>query len=287
MGKSPKEFQEYILPESELGNLPRITLTEYMESPAVAFLRYCVHAHYAISFVRKHISSQEEKDKNAEARKGRKPDIAIRKSRLAIISAAMLPAIMGHFETFQKSLFAGIFEITPYLKTFDIKKFDKTLSKDIGVEIRVERIAGYRGRDVFPGIIVAEHLGGWHTPKQVNRYFKILLNVEPFDTHQASQLEVLWQLRHSIVHTAGILTPPDAQKISILQKWVNHYLVFEEPFISEVARKMHCVTKKMVERVNKAFEGQMHEDTPTEIVQRAKKLFKVTSPISSWLKECS
>lgn len=281
-GRPVKEFHEYILPESELGNLPRITLAEYRESPAVAFLRYCVYTHYAISFVRKHIQPQDR-----EKRRGKRPDTDTRRSRLAIISAAMLPSIMGHFETFQKSLFAGVFELTPYLRNFDIAKFANTLRTEFKVEISVERIAGYRGQGVSPGVIVAEHLSGWHNPNRVNHYFKILLNAEPFTEQWASQVEILWQLRHSIVHTAGILTPPDAQKIDVLQEWAGHYLLFEEPFITEVARKMHCIVKQMIERISGAFQGQKRDDIPDTVKQQADKLFKITSPIPSWIEPCS
>ncbi len=281
-GRPIKEFQEYILPAEDLGNLPRITLSEYVESPAVAFLRYCAQAHYAFLFIRGELQSQQR-----EKKRGRPRDTEKRRARLAIISAAMLPAIMGHFETFQKYMFAGVFELTPYLNNFDISEFSRSLREEFKVEINIERVAGYRGQGVSPGVIVADNLSGWHTPQRVNRYFTILLNAKPFTDEWMEQIAVLWQLRHSIVHTAGILTPPDAQKIASLRQWANQYLVFEEVFITEVTRKMHCVVKEFVDRVRGAFQGQKRSDTPDGAIQQANKLFKVTSPMPSWLKRCS
>lgn len=264
-GRNPKEFEEYLVDPTK-SSLPRVSLDEYVESPAVGILRYCVQAHYAMLYCIEHF-----------------PETSTGISRIAVLSSGLLPSIMGHFETFQKHLFSGVFEYSVYIKNFDVKKFFQTLKRNHNLEIDPSIIAAYRGMGVTSGIVLAENLTGWHNPDTVNAYFTALLNVKPFDEAAAKRLKVLWQLRHSIVHTGGSITMPDAQKVQELLPFAGKEIVFENNFISEVSRKLHPIVSNATISVRKSFFGQLAFDTPKTTKQRLDKFFLVKSSISAWL----
>ena len=54
---------------------------------------------------------------------------------------------------------------------------------------------------------------------------------------------MLWQLRHSIVHTAGTIGRPDAQKVPDLASFGNHEIVAPPTFIDATARRLHRVVR--------------------------------------------
>jgi hypothetical protein len=263
-GRPVKEFHEY-LTESK-GTLPKVSISEYIDSPATAFLRYCVQAHYAIHYCANHFPGT---------------DTAV--GRLEHVSSGLLPAIMGHFETYQRYLFSGVFEHSDLLRGFDVEEYFKKLDKKFSVKIDPVRLAAYRGFNATSGIILADNLPGWHSPQRVNEYFDALLGAEPFDAASVRRIEVLWQLRHSIVHTGGSITLPDAQKIDELRPFAGEVIVFERTFISEVSRKFHAIVFNATETVRKAFEQRMVSSPGDEADGRLGKLFLVKSQVSAWI----
>jgi hypothetical protein len=263
-GRPPKEFHEYLTKSK--GTLPKVSLDEYVDSPATAFLRYCVQAHYSVLYCIRYF-----------------PSTDVGAGRLEHISSGLLPAIMGHFETYQKYLFSGVFEHSNLLKTFDVHKFFRKLERDYGLGIDPVRLAAYRGFSATSGLVLADNLSGWHDPERVNAYFGALLNATPFDETSTRRIRVLWQLRHSIVHTGGSITLPDAQKVEDLSPFADKLIVFEKNFISEVSRKFHPMVFQATESVQKTFFGQMI-DNPTDAARkRLDKLFLIKSPINAWL----
>lgn len=265
-GRPVKEFHEYLTQSK--GTLPRVSIGEYVDSPATAFLRYCVQAHYAVLYCAKHFP---------------RTDVGI--GRLQHLSSGLLPAIMGHFETYQRYLFSGVFEHSDLLERFDVQTFFKELEKEFSVSIDPVGLAAYRGRNATSGIILADNLRGWQSPERVNRYFKALVNATPFDQANVKRIQILWQLRHSIVHTGGSVTPPDAQKIEDLRPFAGEVIVFEKTFVREVARKFHSIVFSATRNVGEAFEGQMTCASGTKAAERLDKLFSVKSPISAWIPE--
>ncbi len=263
-GRPFKEFHEYLTQST--GRLPRVSLDEYVDSPATAFLRYCVQAHYSILYCIEYF-----------------PGTDTATGRLEHISSGLLPAIMGHFETYQKYLFSGIFEQSSLLETFDVDKFFRGLQNDFGLKIDPVRLAAYRGFSATSGIVLADSLSGWHQPERVNTLFKALVNATPFDTTSRRRLQVLWQLRHSIVHTGGSITLPDAQKVEDLAPFADQLIVFEKNFISEVCRKFHPLVSEATENVQKAFREQMVPPHADAARKRLDSLFRVKSQISAWL----
>jgi hypothetical protein len=263
-GRPVKEFHEYLTKSK--GTLPKVSISEYIESPGTAFLRYCVQAHYAILYCTRHFP---------------KTDVGI--ARLEHVSSGLLPAIMGHFETYQRYMFSGVFEHSDLLRDFDVEEFFKGLDRKFSIKIDPVRLAAYRGFNATSGIILADNMPGWHTPEGVNEYFDTLLGAKPFDNASVRRIQVLWQVRHSIVHTGGSITLPDAQKIDDLRPFAGEVIVLERTFISEVTRKFHSIVFNATDSVRKAFEQQMMSSPSGKTVDRLNKLFSVKSPISAWI----
>jgi len=269
-GRPIKEFHEYII---EPGGDSHVTLGAYVESPATAFLAYCIEAKDAINHCQRHFQ------KNL--------DNSLSKNSIASLhhlSAAVLPTMMGHFETYQRHLFAGIFEMSGVLKNFRANEFFGKLKK-VDVEIRIDpvKLAGYRRFSTTTGVLLADNLPGWQNPRLVNKYFRALLDTDIYDENDCQRLLVLWQLRHSIVHTGGSLTLPDAQKVQELSEHGGKPLVFDDKFILEVSKKFHPLVKNATKKAEKAFRGQQVPERITKDDQHIiDKLFLVKSKVPVW-----
>jgi len=239
-GRNRKEFQEYLIKPQ---HNTHISHQEYIVSPATAFLRYCTDATNAIEYCQKYFP--------------RNADDGFTKDGLASLqhmSAALLPAIMGHFETYQRYLFTGLFETSHLIRGFNITKFFKKIDKE---KIETINLAGYRGFNATAGILLADSLG-WHDPEKVNSHFKSFeVETEIFSSIDCRDLNILWQLRHSIVHTGGSITLPDAQKVDKLHEHGGKVIVFDNNFIPEVCRRFHPLIKGATERVFVAFEKKL------------------------------
>lgn len=181
---------------------------------------------------------------------------------------------MGHFETYQKLLFSGIFEATRFIKNFDMDEFRTALDKKI--EIKVSRIGAYRGQPAPMGQIIADSLDGWHNPEKVNNYMRLLVkNTDFFTNKEKEDLCVLWQLRHSIVHTGGWLTLPDAQKVSDLKSYGNKPVIFDHNIIIvAVHQKMHILVRDATRRLETGFRKLLQEELSSEAEDETKLLFK-------------
>jgi hypothetical protein len=269
-GRPIKEFQEYII---EPSGDAHVTLNAYVESPATAFLAYCIEAKDSIIHCQRHFQKNQ--------------DGSLSKSSVASLqhlSAAILPAIMGHFETYQRHLFAGIFEMSGVLKNFHANDFFSKLQKaDVDIKIDPVKLAGYRRFSTTTGVLLADNLSGWHNPRLVNKYFRALLDTDIYDEGECKNLLLLWQLRHSIVHTGGSLSLPDAQKIPELMEHGRKPLAFDDTFIMEVSKKFHPLVKNATSKAEKSFKGQQIRDGTTRDDQRIiDKLFMVKSKVPVW-----
>ena len=91
-----KNFEDYIIEAEQKA----VTLGDYAKSPAVAFLKYVVSA--------KDAANQCLNKFKTTARSRTYTRDAL--DSIYIINAGLLASIMGNFETFQKYLFAGMFE---------------------------------------------------------------------------------------------------------------------------------------------------------------------------------
>lgn len=268
-GRKPKAFHEYLIQPTSA-----VTHSEYMACPATAFLTYTLEAKDAINQCIKHFPKNNDSTYNKASQ-----------DSLQCILSAMLPSVMGHFETYQKYLFAGLFDMSVYLKKFDVNKFKKFLRDQNLGDIDIVRLSVYRNIGTNSiGMIIADSLSSWHSPDKVNTYFKSILEVDIFSNEDKKNLEVLWQLRHSIVHTGGTITLPDAQKTESLKHMGNKSIAFEKNFISELSRKFHSLIILSNNRIKDKFLSSISNEfkDDTTVTEKINKFFGAKSPNTAW-----
>jgi len=268
-GRPKKEFHEYVVAPGS----GHVRENQYLQSPATAFLQYSVDAKDAVNHCIKYF-------KNSDGQYYK--DVL---ESLRHIISAMLPALMGHFETYERHLFAGVFDLSPVIKDFNVQKFFKDLERASSLQIDLIKLAGYRGYGAHVGMVIADNLPGWHDPDKVNKHFKSFgLQNHFYSNDDCTRLKVLWQLRHSIVHTGGTITLPDAQKVPELRDFGEKPIIFENNFILEVSRKLHPIVKQATERLKTSVVERLIDKAPDEKKQRLEQLFLVKSPVAVWLK---
>ena len=274
MPRNRKEYYEYISTD----NKPVVTLQQYQEMPATAFLAAIVGAKKAAEMcIIKFKANRANYTQPA-------------KQALQIVNSSLLAYIMGQYETYQKYLFAQMFEYSVYLTSFDVELFIKNLSKEANINIEIVRFAGYRDKPHSVGLVLAENLKNWQSPDKVNKYFAAfgLQNInhqqQQFLTNDdVNDLKVLWQMRHSIVHTANTITLPDSQKIDMLNDFGNKSIILEERFIPEIVRKFHPLIKGSTDRMESIYSPNIDNGVNQEIIDKIRDLFKVESSCNSWL----
>ena len=278
-----RNFEDYII---EAEHKP-ITLDDYAKSPATAFLRYIVGAKDAANqCLLKFKTTARAKTYTRDAL-----------DSIHLINAGLLAAIMGNFETYQKYLFANMFEYSIYLNRFDTTRFLKALKdsvkaeKSTKFEVDFSRIAGYRNSKVSVGLVLADQLSNWQSPPIVNSYFKSFgledehgRKLEFYSNSDKDKLSVLWQMRHSIVHTASTITLPDSQKVSSLKRFGGKVISLDTQFIYEVARKMHPIIKSATENMHSVYVHKLSAGLPADLVTKINDVFKVSSTCNAWLR---
>ena len=130
MARPAKEFQEYLVEPTRA----HVGHADYLVSPATAFLKYTVEAKSAVDLCCRRLPRKASGEYTKDAL-----------DSIQHLVAAMVPAIMGHFETFQRYLFAGMFDLSAHLVKFDVDAFLARLSKDQDLSIDPRRLAAYRG----------------------------------------------------------------------------------------------------------------------------------------------
>lgn len=269
-GRPRKEFQEYLSDSSS----SHISHADYLASPASAFLKYSVEAKSAIDLCIRHFPKNQSGNYNKDAT-----------DSLQHLVVAVLPAVMGHFETYQRYLFAGTFDLSVYLSSFDVDGFFKKLSKETNIQIDWPRLAAHRATGASSvGTLLSDSMSGWHDPERVNKYFGCFgLPHQLFRNEDKERLLTLWQLRHSIVHTGGTLTLADAQKVASLNNSGGRNISFEKNFIFEVSRKLHPLVQASTTGLGAAFIGQLIDNIPENERQRIDRFFEVRSSVDAWL----
>lgn len=269
-GRPVKEFHEYLI--SEPGNT-HINHAEYVKEPATAFLRYVVEAKSSVDLCLRKFKTNNEYSADAT-------------NSIRHIIVAMLPAIMGHYETYQRYLFAGMFEYSIYFTSFNVDKFFKAIEKNASIVIDPIRLSSYRNAQGFSsGFMIADCLPSWHSPEKVNSYFSAFeLNRQLYGNSEIRRLKTLWQLRHSIVHTGGTITIPDAQKVAELSDCGGKTVAFENNFIYEVARKIHPLIKTATEGIGGVYKAKLKPGLDAAVRGKIDDLFSVRSSVNVWLR---
>lgn len=270
-GRVVKEFEKYLIEGADC----HVGHEEYGAAPATAFLRYLVEAKSSIDLCVRNLP-----------RKGNGDFTQASEDSINYLVVASLPAVMGHFETYQRYLFAGMFDLSVHLEKFNVGAFFKALAKETNIELDWSRLAAHRASGAGSvGALLAGSMSGWHNPIQVNKYFGCFrVNFTPFGNEQRERLKTLWQLRHSIVHTGGTLTLADAQKVSALEGLGDRKIAFESNFIFEVARKLHPLIKTSTEGLGSGFKQRLVAGVAADEMARIDKFFEVKSSVAAWLR---
>jgi hypothetical protein len=211
------------------------------DPPATVFLKEVAHICDSINHCAHHFPRK----KNQEFTS----DSADAFQRLSMSAFALL---LSHFETFQREQFATILNNIDFMQAIDDVELAKRLEK-VGCTLSLQRILTGRGEPREPGQIIADSLPGWHNPERVNSYFRVMLPaVNAFSNDVVTELELMWQLRHSIVHTGGVITREDAIKVAALRDFRDRRLKFDESFIPAVGRRFHIITEVTMQQLESA-----------------------------------
>lgn len=269
-GRPKKEFHQYLTD----GSSSHVSHDDYLKSPATAFLKYSVEAKSAIDLCIRHFPKNQNGDYAKDAH-----------DSLQHLVVAALPAIMGHFETYQRYLFAGIFDLSVYINNFNVDKFFKKLAKETNIQVDWSRLAAHRTTGASSvGTLLSDSMSGWHDPERVNKYFNCYgLPYELYGEDEIERLKTLWQLRHSIAHTGGTLTLADAQKVTSLKEIGGRKIAFEKNFVFEVSRKLHPLVKASTEGIGSAFKSKLIQGISESDQAKIDRFFEVKSSVGVWL----
>ncbi|EOQ98284.1 hypothetical protein LEP1GSC195_1473 [Leptospira wolbachii serovar Codice str. CDC] len=271
LGRPRKKIQDYII-ESNSADFGK--MSDYYDYPVKTFLNFLCISHYAVDYCKTKFPKNADKKMGVEAQR-----------HLNIIILSILPTIMGQFETFQKSLFSKCLEYSVYLDNFVPSEFLKRLKDIQSLEIDSLRLTAYRGQPAQVGTIFADSLHIWHDSHKVSHAFRALTQgVDFYTKDQIEELQIIWQLRHSIVHTGGTITRPDSQKNSKLKKFADKSIILSETFISTLGYKLHNLINNSITRYSSDFKGKLSADTPIAVQREIDSMFKVESKMqSSWI----
>lgn len=278
-----KKYTDYIIDDCQ----KVVKIQDYERSPATAFLKCLVSA--------KDASQQCTLKFKSKSRK--KPYSEDALASIYFINGGLLASIMGNFETFQKYLFAEMFDYSVYLNSFNVESFLKKIkeatkaNKTTEFEVDFVRFAAFRDNPVAVGMILADQLKNWQSPTVVNLYYNAfgLKNANNqalsfFSNEDKENLAVLWQMRHSIVHTAGTISLPDSQKVKGLESFGGKAISLDNQFIYEVARKMHPLIKNAVARIKECYFHNLKNDISLQTRSKIESVFSVKSSCNVWLR---
>jgi hypothetical protein len=251
------------------------SLEAYSTCPAEAFLASVCDAHDAFAHCLNKFTKKQDGTYNRDS-----------VDSLRQISLALVGALMGHFETFQKAVFAGLVERSATFPDFDVSSFLSHIAKNLRSEVVISptRLLAFRSVKAPVGFVVADSLNGWHKPATFNSALKAFgIKKDYFGAKEISDLEVLWQLRHTIVHTGAWLTEPDAQKVKRLNRSGNAAIAFDVNFINAISRRFHRIVKAGNTRVEAEAVLLLGNAPPAAAVTDIRSFLSVRSPKKVWL----
>jgi hypothetical protein len=241
--------------------------------PPINFLAESVHVMETVQFCEYQFSHEGDLSANVE-------------QMLWDIAASSFVLLMSHFEIFQRELFADIVRIISYDNpSNDDAALAKRLEK-VGCKLDIERVLAQRYEPKNGGQLIADSMPGWHSPERVNGYFGVLLSQSQFFSRtRCADLTLLWQLRHSIVHTGGWLSREDAAKVRALEFWGDKPILFKSSFIEEVVRQFHEIVEDGLKQLARGYKQIfLSKDYTAEHEDIACDIFRVDSPRRDWLR---
>ena len=157
--------------------------------------------------------------------------------------------------------------------------------------VRLIDFAAYRGQPAYIGRLLTDSLSGWHNPQRINSIVKAMLrSIDFYSGRDIHYLNCLWQIRHSIAHTGGWLTLPDAQRVPELKSMGGKPIAFDHNFIRQVHEEFHAIVDGSIGRAATAFAERIVADYPTDEATKILEseeiqcLFTVNSPRQSQLR---
>ena len=274
-GRPTKMVHEYLTEHSN--PKARIGHDAYRKCPAQAFLSYVIEAKDAIDLCIRQLPKKQDGNYTQASQ-----------DALHHLSSSMLPTVMGHFETYLRFLFAGTFDNSDLFS----EPLNDSFLKQCGLitsgsmSLIPNTVLAHRGKEIQSiGLLLADNMNGWHNPDKVNRYFKAFgINNEFFNHTQKAEIEILWQLRHSIVHTGGTISIVDSHKIKALSSCGNSTIAFENRFIIELCKRFHLLVKDVGDRHWKALQTMFTTSAPDKRSKKNSEYFEVKSSYPSFFK---
>lgn len=254
---------------------------DFSQHPGTAFLQFTVSAKDAIELC-----------KESFPKYGNNHLVLDSTIKIQTVINSILASIMGNFETYQKHLFAGTFEKSVYFEEFNSTKFFRDLTSaqkrsndNTQISIPILELLGYRSETAQTGMLLANSLSKWQSSETVNKYFKAFgFNQELFSNEDKEDLAVLWQIRHSIAHTASTITCADSQKNDLLKSYSGKTVVFSNKFIYKLTKRLHSLVYNANLRMQNEVAAKL-KPSLTELEKDEILLFYQVSSISnpSWL----
>lgn len=197
-----------------------------------------------------------------------------------VACSAVFATMMSEVETFQRVLYAGCFEFSAHIPAYDPKEALKKIDKK---ELSPTILAGYRGASASVGRLLADSLTGWHNPASVNSFLHAFALRELFDPIGVTDLTLMWQFRHSIVHTGGWITRPDSQKLAALTGLADRPIIVGFPFIDSATRRLYRTISNSVTAYGTAYIARLDPSTPATVWTTLTNLFDVAGPRPAWI----
>jgi hypothetical protein len=166
---------------------------------------------------------------------------------------------LKHRHKIQLAIFGQLMAAFEYmLKDFVAKSidaaniFDEKLKQQEWLSITTERVLSQRIAQSTIGSMLVHPTLGWHSPKTVNERYKAIYNVAPFDGDDLKRVSVLWVLRHSVAHNAGLVTANDSARINqpALAEKVAH---IDENFIKETFAYLCSIAERLADSCGKSM----------------------------------
>ena len=155
------------------------------------------------------------------------------------VCGATYAMILSSFELTWKSLYARIIDATT--------DYDSGIVAD-KLELDTESILAHRDTS-GAGAVLASTIT-WQRARIVNERFKAAFNVEPLDRRHHSVLDQLWQIRHVIAHSSGVVSELDSYRMHGAIS-PRRALQIDDEYLEATERTLIPIVEEGVDRVGK------------------------------------
>ena len=124
------------------------------------------------------------------------------------LCGAAYAAMLSAFELMWKALFAGAINAFDF---YDANLIDHSLTRDV---ITTESLLAHR-EEASVGDTLATSLGTWQKSELVNRRYLAAFQVQPIAGDDTDLVDKLWQVRHVIVHNAGVVGALESYRLKM------------------------------------------------------------------------